>query len=254
MELAQRMSRRLPQRARSAGREPSPETSYARVARQLRETILAGEIAPGERLTMIALADRYRVSVQPVREALQQLEGEGLVEIVPNQGARVCALDRTRIIHAHEIGMALESFFCRQFADTASPAAIRHLQTLQLAHDEACEALNWPEIDLANKEIHHFINTYNGNVEGAEVIARTFWLSTTLLDRKGRGPDFARRVRQEHHALIDAFKRRDPDAASEIGLAHVRHTCEAVLAAFEALYPSAAPAGTAAPHPGPTRG
>lgn len=203
---------------------------------------------------MTALASRYGVSVQPVREALQQLEGEGLVEIVPNQGARVCALDRTRIIHGHEIGMALESFFCRQFADTASPAAIRHLETLQVAHDAACDALDWPQIDLANRAIHQFINTYNGNLEGAGVIAKTFWLSTTLLDRRGRGPEFAARVRREHHAMIDAFKRRDLDAAYEIGLAHVGHTCEEVLAAFEAFYPSPSPAAPATLQAGLMRG
>ena len=93
------------------------ETTYQRVTNLLRNEIIGGAVPLGSRLTMTALADRFGVSVQPVREALQQLEGEGLVEIIPNVGARVRALDRNLLVHSHEIGEALETFLTRQFAE-----------------------------------------------------------------------------------------------------------------------------------------
>ena len=59
------------------------------VAETLREMIMRGELQPGEGLPMRALADKFGVSVIPVRDALRLLAGEGLVELQPHRGARV---------------------------------------------------------------------------------------------------------------------------------------------------------------------
>ena len=53
------------------------------------------------------------------------------------------------------------------------------------------------------------------------------------MNKRGRDRAFAERVRAEHHALLEAFRRRDPDAAARINAEHVRGTVAAVLAAFE---------------------
>ena len=60
------------------------------------------------------------------------------------------------------------------------------------------------------------------------------------MNSRGRDAAFAQRVRTEHHALLDAFRRRDPEAAARINTAHVRGTLAVVMAAFEALPASAA--------------
>jgi DNA-binding GntR family transcriptional regulator len=209
------------------------ETAYQRVTALLRAEIINGEIPLGGWLRMTAIAERFGVSVQPVREALQQLEGEGLVELIPNHGARVRLLDRNRLIHAHEIGEALESFFARQFAEEAALSSLRKLEALQAVHDVAIDDLDWSRIDAANHSFHRFINTHGGNMEAAALIPRYYGLSESLMNRQGRNADFAERVRAEHHALLSAFRARDPDAAGRIGAAHVRGTLEAVLAAYD---------------------
>jgi len=214
--------------------KPVSETNYVRVANLLRNEIIAGEIPLGGWLRLNALAEKYGVSVQPVREALQQLEGEGLVEIFPNRGVRVRALDRERLIHSHEIGEALEAFLAYQFAEEASLSSLRKLETLQLAHDEALDALDWPRIDAANYAFHRFINTHGGNVEAADIIGRYYGLSESLLYKRGRTQAYADRVRVEHHALIEAFRDRDPERARHISGMHVRATLNDVLDAFEA--------------------
>lgn len=211
------------------------ETSYVRVANLLRNEILAGSLPLGSWLRMAALAKRFGVSVQPVREALQQLEGEGLVEIIPHHGARVRELDPMRVTHAHEIGEALESFFARQFAEEASLSALRKVEALQVEHDAAIAELDWQRIDTANYAFHRFINTFGGNVEAADLVGRYYGLTDSLMNRFGRDEAFARRVQEEHHALLDAFRRREPEAASRISSQHVRGTRAMVLLAYESL-------------------
>ena len=211
------------------------ETIYQRVTNLIRSEIIAGAHPLGGRLTMTALALRYGVSVQPVREALQQLEGEGLVEMIPNAGARVRALDRKLLTHAHEIGEALETFLARQFAEEASLSAIRQLEVLQEEHDEATAAMEWAWIDEANHAFHRFISTHGGNLEAAGLISRYYGLSESLMNRRGRDSAFAQRVRTEHRALLDAFRRRDPEAAARINTAHVRGTLAVIMEALEEM-------------------
>lgn len=228
-----------PAATRTRRRTGSPgekvETTYQRVTNLLRNEIISGEVSLGGWLRMAAIAERFGVSVQPVREALQQLEGEGLVELIPNHGARVRLLDRNRLIHSHEIGEALESFLARQFAEEASLSSLRKLEALQVAHDEAIAALDWPRIDAANHAFHRFINTHGGNLEAADLIARYYGLSESLMNRRGRDQAFAERVQSEHHAMLDAFRRRDPDAAAKLNGQHVRGTLGRVLEAFETV-------------------
>jgi len=212
------------------------ETTYQRVTNLIRTEIIGGAIPLGGRLTMTALAERFGVSVQPVREALQQLEGEGLVEMIPNAGARVRALDRDLLTHASEIGEALETYLTRQFAEEASLSSLRKLEALQEVHDEATASMDWARIDAANHAFHHFINTHGGNLEAANLISRYYGLSEGLMNsRGGRDASFAQRVRTEHHALLEAFRSHDAEAAARINTAHVRGTLAVVMDAFEAM-------------------
>jgi DNA-binding GntR family transcriptional regulator len=154
--------------------------------------------------------------------------------MIPNHGARVRQLDRNRLVHSSEIGEALECYLARQFAEEASLSSLRQLEALQVEHDAAIEAMDWARIDAANRVFHRFINTHGGNIEAADLIDRYYSLSESLMNKRGRDATFADRVRTEHHALLDAFRRRDPEAAARINVMHVRGTFADVLAAYEA--------------------
>ena len=86
----------------------------------LREDIIEGRLAANERLVVSALAARYGASTNPVREALQQLRGEGFVVIVPNRGARVRAIDEDFLRDTNEIEMLIEPYFTRWFVGVAT--------------------------------------------------------------------------------------------------------------------------------------
>ncbi len=210
-------------------------TGYRRVADRLRQEILDGDIEPGSWVRMQAVADRLGVSVQPVREALQLLEGEGLVEILPNRGARVHGLDRTRLSHIYEVREALESYMARRFAEDARPSEIRRLEQIQTLHDRAAAAGNLREVSLTNREFHRAINTYGNNPLIIDPVSRYIDFGRMLVRKVGHEPGYLKRVVREHHALLAAFRRHDATRAADLGATHVRLTREVMLARLEAL-------------------
>lgn len=84
------------------------ETSAQIVYRQILESILTGELAPGDRLAESALADRWGVSRTPVREALRRMAQEGFVLFVPGLGARLADPDPDEVVDAFDIRTRLE--------------------------------------------------------------------------------------------------------------------------------------------------
>ena len=76
----------------------------------LRQAIITGEFAPGERLMEISLANRLGVSRTPVREAIRKLELEGLVIMIPRKGAQVARITEKNLRDVIEIRTVLEEF------------------------------------------------------------------------------------------------------------------------------------------------
>ncbi len=199
--------------------------------------IVSSEVLPGTWLRLTALAARFGVSVQPVREALHVLQGEGLVELHPNRGAQVRGLDRQRLVRIFEIRAALESFMARLFAEEATGREIRALEQLQVDHDAAFETGDLPAALRVNKLFHALINGRSGNDEAVALIQRYYDLSGSIRARSGFAPSYGPRVRAEHHALLDAIRRHDGGAAADIGARHVLHTLEENLAWLDAAAP-----------------
>ncbi len=226
----------MPKPTPFAGALPAPAaaTGYRRVAETLRQEILDGVVAPGSWVRMQAVADRLGTSVQPVREALQLLEGEGLVEIFPNRGARVHGLDATRLLHIYEVREALESFAARRFAEDAPLSELRRLDAIQARHDAAVRAEDRAAVGETNRLFHACINTFGGNPLIIDPVSRYIDLGRMLVRRVGHEPGYLKRVAREHHAMLTAFRKRDATRAADLGAAHVRVTREVMLARLAA--------------------
>jgi DNA-binding GntR family transcriptional regulator len=113
---------------------PSP-TSSLRVSEALREAILSGEFGPGQRLRTESLAKRFGSSRTPVREALVQLEGEGLVDIEPRRGAIVRSFASADLIDLYEIRVLLEPAAAARAALQVSEAQLELLAELVALSD-----------------------------------------------------------------------------------------------------------------------
>ena len=97
------------------------------VVDRLRAAVIAGDLAPGQRLTERELIDRVGVSRTVIREALRQLESEGLVETVPNKGPVVRALSRSEAVDLYPIRASLEALAARLFIERAPTDALDRL-------------------------------------------------------------------------------------------------------------------------------
>ncbi|HEX5571243.1 MAG TPA: GntR family transcriptional regulator, partial [Ktedonobacterales bacterium] len=109
-----------------------------RVYRALRDALVAGELAPGERLRDQELAARLGVSRTPVREALQRLEDEGLVETAPRALTRVAPLDAVAARESFPVVAALHALGARHGVARLSAADIAEMRA---ANEELAGAI-----------------------------------------------------------------------------------------------------------------
>ena len=107
--------------------EPAP-TSTLRVRDAIQRAILTGALAPGERLRAEALAQRFGTSRTPVREALQSLEAEGLVEIEPHRGAVVRPFDAAGLVELYELRAVIEPYAAARAAERIGSEALAALE------------------------------------------------------------------------------------------------------------------------------
>ncbi|SDG06217.1 GntR family transcriptional regulator [Alloyangia pacifica] len=192
------------------------QNSVDQATRLIREDILSGRIAPGERLKTAELAKRLGFSTMPLREALRKLEGEGLVAIEPNRGATVRQLDRAYITDLFELNTELRIFAVRRGMAILTLERIRELEALAeeyRAHLEAGEDLE--AIDC-NRRFNARLVEFGGNREALRVFLRGW--DTIFAFRRGYGYGTGRRrvMAEEMQLLIEALRRQDATSAEAI--------------------------------------
>lgn len=111
------------------------------VADEIRQMIMAGELAPGERLFEDRLAERLGVSRNPVREAIRLLESTGLVEVIPRRGAYVSSVDADRVRQLLELRSLLEAYAAELAASCRDDADLVELERC-LAEGRRATAVN----------------------------------------------------------------------------------------------------------------
>jgi DNA-binding GntR family transcriptional regulator len=198
------------------------DTIYRRVTDNLRMLIVTGEFEPGQRLKMSDLIRKFGTSQMPIREALQQLQGEGLITIAPHRGAQVRSVDRRFISNIYDLRFAIESFLIRKTCQKKSLNWIKELKKAQEAYDSLIENDNIPGLIEANHRFHRVHNAVAGNEEALETIERTNTLLTVLRTTYGYQKERILKISAEHLQMIKCFEKRD---VSGILAVHAKH-CE----------------------------
>src|SRR4051795_1878046 len=109
---------------------PENEDNGSSVYDRLRDDIIHGRVKPNERLKVAELASRMGTSTNPIREALQQLRGEGFVIMTPNRGARVRPIDEDFVRDIWEMEVLIEPALTRWFVGVATQADVDELERL----------------------------------------------------------------------------------------------------------------------------
>lgn len=211
-------------------RASTAETIY----QALREAITSGTLAPADRLREQHLSRHFGVSSTPIREALQRLSQDGLVEIQPNRGAVVATLDRKGIADLYEIREVLEERAVRLAAEAPSQdfTRIDALMAQIEPHLAEADQLTYNRLDV---ELHREINLLSGNralADLAEQMQRRIQVvrSRYAIQLAGR-PVLSN---QEHVKLLLAIRQHDPDLAAQRLREHVRSVRTAVLQIVDA--------------------
>ncbi|EBA09815.1 GntR family transcriptional regulator [Sagittula stellata] len=193
---------------------PQGNAAYARLLTELRE----GRLNPGDRLRETELADRLGMSRTPVREAIRQLEADGIVTHVPRQGATIRTLDYAEVMELYEMRAVLEGTAARLAARAASDIEIEELIDMnqQMSH-----LGNVPEAFVLNRQFHAALLDAAKNrflTRSIHALQKALMIlgPTTLTE-----PDRAEKAVEEHFGVLDAIKARDGALAEAAMRAHI---------------------------------
>jgi DNA-binding GntR family transcriptional regulator len=189
----------------------------------VRGLILRGEYAPGARLGEVELADALGVSRTPVREALRQLAAEGLVELVPNKGARVVAWTADELEQVFELRAQVEGFAAHQAALHATDDDVDRLAELAAAHAAATRARDrdLERVYELNGAFHSRLAATAGGASLQGVLGSL--VHTVVLHRTLHTFDDAAMERSSRHHLeiVEAIRARDGLWAESVMRSHL---------------------------------
>ena len=200
-------------------------TKQQAVYRSLREQLLGGNLHPGKRLVIDRIAESHGVSAIPVREALSQLEREGLVEIRPHAGAVVTDIPASAVKEIFALLEAFETVSCRLGIAQLTRKDFEFLHGLATKMEKTKDLDTWLNL---NRLFHESVPRLAGLPRLEEQMVRVgeSWERLRRLrfsDHKGE--DKARADRQ-HLQLVRALEKGDEDAALDIIRKHNREALE----------------------------
>src|SRR5690606_36634903 len=157
----------------------------AAIRDRLRMEILSGRLAAGTRLTTASLVERFGVSQMPVREALQALEGEGLITIAPHRGAAVLPLDQVRVRDIYDLRGALEVVLIRSALPNLSNRAMGEIAAAQARMREQVDSNDPSQLFVLNHQFHDLIYRHADNPEAYSMYNRYASLLSMLRGKYG---------------------------------------------------------------------
>jgi DNA-binding GntR family transcriptional regulator len=237
-------SRAAPVQASRAGREGTTPLAGARgrqqAGEQLRRAILAGDMAPGQRLIEEELAGIFSVTRASLRAALFDLTAEGLVERIPNRGARVRIVSLDEAVAITECRMALEGLCAAKAAERVTGPQAARLRELgeQLQRSVADgEPLKYSAL---NHELHRLVREISGQRVAAGLLDRLNGQLVRHQFQLSLRPGRPQASLGEHLAIIDAITAQRPAEAEQATRRHLRSVITALLGQHQPENSSAA--------------
>ncbi len=202
------------------------------VAERLRELIRSGELEPKSRVNELELAERFGISRTPLREAIKILATEGLLELLPNRGARVASISNQEIDEMIEVVAGLEA--------VAADLACQHITDKEVAAIEAMHqrmVAAWKQQDNAgyftlNRQIHEAIMTASRNVTLQGIYENLSGRIQRTRYSAHKTPEQWQKAITEHEQMIKLLKTRDAESLARLMREHIRGKKTVILAAY----------------------
>lgn len=201
---------------------------HMQVRDQLTRDIVSGVLAPGQRLTQADLASRFGVSVAPIREALRELNNEGLVELDPFTGVTVHRPTLESLENVYEVRLALEPLTIPHERVKLPDDVVGDAASLIEVMDRNLDRASWT---AANKEFHRLLRSHCTNALVLELLHRLenlfdVYVSLSMINRAD--------ANDEHRELLEAYRRGRRKEILALTRNHIRGTfdaCRVVLTA-----------------------
>ncbi len=199
------------------------------VANALRDLILEGELAGGEKIREKELTERFGVSRTPLREAMKMLSSEGLIELIPNRGAIISETSDADLADAFPVLAALEGLAGAQAAERATTEELEHIARLTEELRAAFEAGDRPGYFSINQAIHNAVLAASRN----PTLQRTHTALAGQVHRARYQANLAQsrweQAVNEHLEIAQALTERRADAAEALLKGHMMAKLSSVL-------------------------
>jgi DNA-binding GntR family transcriptional regulator len=212
-----------------------PRTNLAEEAyRALRGILLEGRrFVPGGKISVEELARDMGVSRSPVWAAVARLEAEGVLRVQPRQGVFLIAFTPEKVREICEAREALEGMVGRLAASKANAEHERGMKESLAVQADCLDHGDFGGYRQAADQFHHSIQAAAANQEVDRLLERLQTQMLVLSSQLLQDVWVLRRAREGHARLLDAIRRRDPDAAEAQARAHIRELAEVMLAERE---------------------
>jgi DNA-binding GntR family transcriptional regulator len=196
------------------------------IANKIRTSIIVGEFSVGLQLKQDKLAEQYKVSKIPVREALNQLKTEGLVEFANNRGSRVTSLSCLEVEEIYTLRIALEEIALNNaIANLKEEDFIKAESVLRLL-DISNDYINWPKL---NWEFHSIIYQAAQMPKLLDIVSILHNNVTRYLLLYLKKMDFQRVSQDEHWELLKLCKQKKSEQAVKLLKSHMKEALNVTL-------------------------
>jgi DNA-binding GntR family transcriptional regulator len=194
--------------------ETDSESAPQQVADAIRDALVRGEFAPGQRLVESDVGARYGVGRAVVREALRLLASDGLVTIEPRRAARVRLVSLPEAIEIAEVRVAVESMVAGRAAERVTPEQAEELRSIGSRMREAVQAFDPLGYSELNELLHVRISEIAGHEAAAAIIERLRLQLVRFNMRLSLQPGRPLATLIDHEKVIDAIARGDSEGAA----------------------------------------
>lgn len=179
----------------------------------LRESILKGDLKPGERLMEIQLAQRLGVSRTPIREAIRKLELEGLVIMIPRRGAEVARITEKNTRDVLEVRKALEELAVQLACQRIGDEELLQLEEEAENFHKMADSNNLTALAEADVRFHDVIYLSTGNQRLIHILNNLGEQMYRYRIEYIKDPRNHASIMSEHHEIVEAIKAKDMSRA-----------------------------------------
>ena len=226
----------LAKTADNGGSERPEASLHGEILLRLRDYVVEGNIPEGGRVPERQLCEMLGISRTPLREALKVLASEGLIDLLPNRGARVRQLSQRNLEELFDVMAGLESLAGRLACEVITDEEIAEIERLHYEMYGYYLHRDMHNYFQVNQRIHESIVAASGN----ETLRTTYANFAGRIRRVRYSANFARKrqrwaeAMREHEAILDALRRRAGSELSDILFQHLRNKRAAALEHLDA--------------------